>query len=254
MPQDPAAAVSALLRASTIDDHDEVLKAANAAIKANKSDYASQHTRIVALLKLDRFEDALRAIAEGGSNLEEQCALEKAYSLYKTGKLEDATKVVQAASADKRSFKHIAAQIAYRAERFDEAHAVYGDLFKSDPADEESDLGINLKAVLAQQLWQGKIPSSSEEELPQDTFELCYNAACVCVARGDLERASNLLQRAVRLCDASDDLTDEDKQAEMQPILAQQAYVYARLGKTKEALDLYKSLGGSRCVTHHHAI
>jgi signal recognition particle subunit SRP72 len=245
MPQDPAAAVSALLRASTIDDHDEVLKATNAAIKANKTDYASHHTRIVALLKLDRFDDALRAISEGGDRLEEQCRLEKVYALYKTGKLEDAAKAIQAASADDRGFKHIAAQVSYRAERFEEAHAIYSQLLASDPDDEESDLAINLKAVLAQQLWQGNPPASPDEEPSLDTFELCYNAACGHIARGALDTASNLLQRAVRLCDASDDLTDEDKQAEMQPILAQQAYVYARQGKVKEALDLYKSLDKS---------
>ena len=62
MPQDPSAALSALLRSSSIEDHDEILKAANASIKAKKGDVTSHHTRVVALLHLDRFEDALRAI------------------------------------------------------------------------------------------------------------------------------------------------------------------------------------------------
>lgn len=245
MPQDPAAALSALLRASTITDHEEVLKAANAAIKANKSDVTSQHTRVVALLNLDRFDDALRAIDEGGFKLEAACYLEKAYALYKTGKLEDASAVLKLVGLEKRSFSHVAAQVAYRAERFDDACNIYSRLLATDAADEENDLGINFKAAAAQAEWRGVPPSvpSSEDQL--DTFEVCYNVACSYIARNSLDKASSLLQRAARLCDASDDLAEEDKQAEMQPILAQQAYVYARMGKLKEALDLYKSLGQS---------
>lgn len=244
MPQDPAAALSALLRSSSIEDHEEILKAANAAIKANKSDAGHQYTRIIALLKLDRFDDALRAIAEGGIVVEAKCALAKAYALYKTGNLEDAASVLKAVGLSDRSFQHVAAQVAYRAERFDEAREIYQRLLDSDVAGEESDLNINIKAAIAQGEWQGTASSElpvDHEEL--DTFEVCYNVACYYIAQGDLSRASGLLQRAVKLCDASDDLTEEDKEAEMQPILAQQAYVYAKLGKVKESLDLLTSLG-----------
>ena len=243
MPQDPAAAVSALLRSASIQDHEEILKAANAAIKANKSDVTSQHTRVVALLHLDRFEDALRAIDNGGVKLEAACALEKVYALYKTGKLEDATAALQSIGLKGRGFSHVAAQVAYRAERFDEVHGIYQKLSGEDIAEEKNDLNINLRAATAQAQWQGTAPSYPLEEQEPDTFEVCYNMACSCIARGGFEQGLILLQRAARLCDASDDLSEEDKEAEMQPILAQQAYVYARLGKLKEALDLYNSLG-----------
>ncbi|KFA62770.1 hypothetical protein S40285_07546 [Stachybotrys chlorohalonatus IBT 40285] len=241
MPQDPAAALASLLRSSTIDDHEEVLKAANAALKADKKDFATQHTRVVALLKLDRFDDALRAIAEGGDKLEASCKLEKAYALYKTGKLDDAAALLQSAPADQRSFSHVAAQVAYRAERFNEALSMYERLLQADDADEENDLTINRTAALAQAQWQGLVPPNTDVDESYDTFELSYNAACACIARGALDAASNLLQRAVRLCDDSD-LSEEDKQTEMQPILAQQAYVYAKLGKEKEAIDIFKTL------------
>ncbi|RSL46292.1 hypothetical protein CEP54_013925 [Fusarium duplospermum] len=246
MSPDPAAALSALLRQASIEDHDEMLKAANAAIKANKNDITSQHTRIVALLKLDRFDDALRAIAEGSTALLARCVLEHAYALYKTGKLEEATEVLQSAGIESsRSFKHVAAQVAYRAERFDEARSLYSRLLDTDASDEENDLGINIRATFAQSDWLGYSSADAITVQDSDGFELCYNAACAHIARGSLETAAELLQRAARLCDASDDLTQEDKKAEMRPILAQQAYVYAKLGKLKEALDLYNSLPGS---------
>ncbi|KAF4460631.1 signal recognition particle subunit SRP72 [Fusarium albosuccineum] len=232
MPQDPAAALGALLRQSSIADHDEVLKAANSALKADKNDTVSQHTRIVALLKLDRFDDALRAIAEGSTILHSRCVLEHAYALYKTGKLDEATSVLQSAGIEnKRSFRHVAAQVAYRAERFDEARSIYSRLLDTDAADEENDLSINLRAAFAQSNWLGYSSANSIAVQDSDGFELCYNAACAHIARGSLETAADLLQRAIRLCDASDDLTEEDKQAEMRPILSQQAYVHAKLAQ-----------------------
>ncbi|KAG5662334.1 hypothetical protein KAF25_004752 [Fusarium avenaceum] len=247
MPQDPAAALSALLRQSTIEDHDEVLKAANAALKANKNDVDSQHTRIVALLKLDRFEDALRAIADASLILQPRIALENAYALYKTGKLSEATAVLQSTGIEnKRGLQHAAAQVAYRAERFDEACNIYNRLLDTDPADEENDISINLRAAFAQSSWLGYSSADKVSVQDSDGFELCYNAACAHIASGSFETAADLLQRASRLCDASDDLTDEDKQAEMRPILAQQAYVFAKLGKLKEALDLYNSLSSTK--------
>ncbi|KAF4996476.1 hypothetical protein FGRMN_4473 [Fusarium graminum] len=249
MPQDPAAALSALLRQSSIQDHDEVLKAANAALKANKNDADSQHTRIIALLKLDRFEDALRAITDASPTVHSRIYLEHAYALYKTGKLDEATSVLQSAGLEnKRGLRHVAAQVAYRAERYDEASNIYSRLLDTDPADEENDISINLRAAFAQSSWLGYSATNEISIQDSDGFELCYNAACAHIANGSLEAAADLLQRAIRLCDDSDDLTDEDKQAETRPILAQQAYVFAKLGKLKEALDLYNSLSSTKWV------
>ncbi len=243
MPQDPAATLSALLRSASIQDHDEILKAANAAIKSNKTDVAHQHTRVVALLHLDRFDDALRALDEGGVALEAACRIEKAYALYKTGRLDDATAVLQAIGTRDRGPSHVAAQVAYRAENFDEVQRIYRTLAEEDNEEEDHDININIRAAAAQAEWNGQASSYPLDEQISDSFEICYNSACAQIAQGNLEQASVLLQRAARLCDASDDLSAEDKEAEMQPILAQQAYLNARLGKTKEASDLYSSLG-----------
>ncbi|KAL3955195.1 hypothetical protein ACCO45_010758 [Purpureocillium lilacinum] len=228
MPQDPATILAAVLRAATIDDHEEVLKAANAAIKANRADEDAQHTRVVALLKLDRFDDAVRAISEGGVKIESRCALEKAYALYKLGQLDEAAAHLKSFGLGKRSFSHVASQVAYRAERFGEAELIYRRLLTDgDASQEENDLQINLRATLA----QAETPLSCAIMLRARTF-----------AKGSLETAATLLQRAAKLCDASEDLTEDDKKAELKPILAQQAYVHAKLGNTQRALDLYRSL------------
>lgn len=247
MPQDPSAALSSLLRGASIDDHEEVLNAAETAIKANPNDQVAQHTKIVALLKLDRFDHAAKFIGESG--LDSKCTHELAYALYKTGRLDDATALIKKTDAKDRGLHHIAAQVAYRAERFQDAENIYEQLLAEDDEEEDSDLKINLEAVHAQSEWAGLPSSTQSPNAIPDSFELCYNIACFRIARGHFDSATKLLQRAAMLCKASDDLHDEDKEAELRPIWVQQAYVYAKQGKTKEALDLYKSLGTTKYAT-----
>ncbi|KAF6813408.1 signal recognition particle subunit SRP72 [Colletotrichum sojae] len=247
-PPDPTVNLSALLHSASIHDHEEVLKAANASIKASKADLTAHRTRVVALLKLDRFDDALRAINDGGEKLEQACLLEKAYALYKTGKLKEARDIANA--KPERSFRHITAQVAYRQEDFSDALAVYRGLL-DNPRGEDSDLNINMLASTAQLEWQaGNSPDVGSAPISAaagaDTFELAYNTACGCIARGELSKASTLLQRSFRLCDESEDLCEDDKQAEMVPIMIQQVYVYSRLGKVDDALAIQNNLSISR--------
>jgi len=246
MSSNTTATLTALLRGSTIEDHEEVLKAANAVLKTSKTSDAL-HTRVVALLKLDRFDDALRALDDGGDKLAEQCILEKGYALYKTGKLEEAERLVQ--GQERRGLKHISAQVAYRAEKFEEAAKLYKELSAgSGPIEgEENDLRINSSATDAQLEWQGngsKVAQSRREPGREDleAFETAYNAACGCIARGDLAKGGFLLKRARDLCDALDELTEEEKRAEILPIMVQQAYVFTRLGKLDEAETVQKSI------------
>ncbi|KAK0626663.1 hypothetical protein B0T14DRAFT_111939 [Immersiella caudata] len=251
---DPAiAALNSLLRRTTVEDHNEALRLANTAIKAakgNSDDLATaQHTRVVALLKLDRFQDALRAVSEGGDALQKLCVLEKSYALYKNGELDAAEELLQSAGAG-RGMKHVAAQVAYRSEKFEKAAAIYRDLASEEAGEqygEENDLRINLAATYAQLEWQGKggaVPEVQKQPGREDleAFETAYNAACGCISRGDLAKAAMLLKRSRDLCEASEDLDGEEKKAELVPILVQQAYVSTRLGKLDEATALYKSL------------
>lgn len=248
------ASLSSLLRAASIDDHDEVLKAANALLKTSKNNPDALHNRVVALLKLDRFDDALRALDDGGDKLAERCTLEKAYALYKTGKLAEAEELAQ--KQDLRGLKHVAAQVAYRAEKFEDAASIYREL-GAQPAPiegEENDLRINSAAVDAQLEWQGKgdkVDPSRKKPGREDleAFETSYNAACGCIARGELSMGNVLLKRARDLCEALDELSDEDKRAEVLPIMVQQAYVFTKLGKLEQAETIQKMINIAEYVT-----
>lgn len=101
--------LSALLKRSSIDDHEEVLKACNASLKQTKHDDEVLLIKIVALLKLDRYEDALRVFDGGNEKLGQNAKLERSYALYKIGELDQAKSIAQTI-ANSRGARHIEAQ------------------------------------------------------------------------------------------------------------------------------------------------
>lgn len=102
--------LASLLARTSLEDPEEVLKAANAEIKKSKTDLNAHHARVVALLKLDRFVDAA-AVFKNVEALQGKAPFEYAYALYKTGDAEKAVKVAQAEVAKgNRGMKHVLAQ------------------------------------------------------------------------------------------------------------------------------------------------
>lgn len=105
-----AQSLSSLLQRATIDDHEEVLKSCNEALKKSKNDQTAQHIKAIALLKLDRFDDALRVFEGAGDALKKAAAVEYAYALYKCGKLDEALDVITTCGAG-RGAQHLEAQV-----------------------------------------------------------------------------------------------------------------------------------------------
>jgi len=193
-----SSSLAALLQRSGLDDHEEILEAANKALKESKHDNTAQRVRLVALLQLDRYEDALRVIDEGGPGLRDAARLECAYALYKAGDLEKAEQL--AAGGKQRGLEHLYGQVLYRAERFELAAHTYDELARSAPLHHESgDLQINREAIDAQLHWAGRGNVSLKKKLNRqdlEQFETTYNAACGYLARGELKQAALLLSRA----------------------------------------------------------
>lgn len=105
-----AQSLSSLLQRASIDDHEEVIQSCNEALAKSKSDLHAQHIKVIALLKLDRYEDALRALEAGGDALKQRAGLEHAYALYKCAKLEEALEAVTQSAAG-RGAAHLEAQV-----------------------------------------------------------------------------------------------------------------------------------------------
>lgn len=238
-----ASSLASLLQQTHLDDHEEILKAANAALKQSKGDLEAQHVKIVALLKLDRYEDALTALDAGGEKLKQRATLEHAYALYKSGKPSEAAELARKSS--QRGSQHVEAQATYRTEDFSRAADLYRQLSSDLGTDLEADLRINLGAVDAQLEWAG-LGDSVQKKKPGredlDAFETAYNAACGSIARGELGQGEVLLKRAKDLCNSVDDMSDEEKQTELLPITVQHIYVLLRLGRAEEAEALARGV------------
>ena len=238
-----AHSLATLLKRTDIEDHEEVLKAANSARKQSKSDTDAQHAKVVALLKLDRYEDAVGAVEAAGEKLKDRVRLEYAYALYKAGKAAEAADIAR--EGVDRGHKHVEAQARYRTEDFERAAELYEQLSSDLQNDADADLRVNSGAVDAQLEWSGhgeavKRKKPSREDL--EAFETAYNAACGSIARGELGQGEVLLRRAKDLCNALEDMVEEDKQAELMPIAVQHIYVLAKLGRLEEAAELAQSI------------
>lgn len=106
LPQD----LSALVRETHLTSHEEILKASNSALKKSKSDLTLQLTRVVALLKLEGFDDAQKAFDQGADRLREAAPLEYAYALYKAGEFEAAEAFADELGQKDRGMLHVSAQ------------------------------------------------------------------------------------------------------------------------------------------------
>lgn len=236
-----ASSLSALLKKSTLDDHEQLLAASNKALKTSSSDSEAQHVKVVALLKLDRYDEAVQFVQSAGESFQKEVELEYAYALYKTGQLEEAATL--ASKIQKRGAQHVEAQARYRLEDAQRTSDLYKRIRSEPSGSEDYDLRVNQGAIDAQAQWLGvakTISRPSREDL--EAFETTYNAACGSVARGELAQAEILLKRAKELCKHSEDLSEQQKQDELLPITVQQIYVLLSLGKTVEAEALVKEI------------
>ncbi|MCJ1287022.1 Signal recognition particle core component [Xylographa opegraphella] len=232
-------ALSTLLKKTTIVDHHEVLSAANGELQRSKGDINAQRTKAVALLQLDRYDEAVHFFEEAGNALKKAAQLEHAYALYKSGNLEKAQDIVQGID-ENRGALHLKAQTHYRLEEFSQAATIYRSLLEFHQVaveNEENDLRINGSATDAQLEWkkQGELvhkKKATREDL--EAFETAYNAACACIARSEFSQAEFLLKKANDLCSLSD-LSEDLKSDELLPIKVQQLYVLNTLGQKEEA-------------------
>ena len=105
--------LSTLLKQSSINDH-EVLQTCNSLLKQSINDLETQHVKVIALLKLERYEDALRVL-DGGDNsgLKTRAQVERAYALYKLGEFEQARDIAKSVSHN-RGARHVEAQAVRR--------------------------------------------------------------------------------------------------------------------------------------------
>lgn len=162
------------------------------------------------------------------------------YCFYRANKHDEALKAIEKLpELDLRS-KELKAQILYRLERYDEAAALYRELIKNTDDDYEDERHTNLGAVMVH--LDNEKTKDSIEDLRDNTYELCFNKACLLIAHGQYTEAEKKLRQCEKLCREmleEEEASEEEIDVDLALIKIQLAYVYQKQGRIKEAHQLY---------------
>ncbi|XP_321122.5 signal recognition particle subunit SRP72 [Anopheles gambiae] len=235
-------------------DYDKALKAANKIIGLDATEWKAAKCKLACLIQNGKFEEAIKFIERGTSIPD--TTFEKAYSEYRLNRAEDAFRTIQAVApgggggADQwaglaPNLKELLAQILYRLERFDECFELYRNIIKNTHDDYDDERRTNMSAVAANQCIVGsggKQQSAAATNLPEDTYELTYNAACALAGRREYGEAERKLRTSEKMCRDSleeDGASEEDIIDEITIIKVQLAYCLQMQGRVKEASALY---------------
>ncbi|XP_067036524.1 signal recognition particle subunit SRP72-like [Acropora muricata] len=225
---------------------EKALKIANKILQEKPDDKEAFHCKVVCLIHQSCFREALDVINSApkkGVDIELQ--FEKAYSLYRLNKTQEALNTLNAIEELKEHEKELKAQVLYRLEDYHACLKLYKDLIKNSQDDYGDERETNLAAVIAGAAqWKGM--KMDELGLREDTYELCYNSACLSLGENDIEAAEEKLKKAEELCEKSlrddPDIGEEEFEAEMGIVRVQLAYVYQLQGKNDEAQKLYNQV------------
>ncbi|KAG9652709.1 signal recognition particle protein, partial [Aureobasidium melanogenum] len=251
-----AATLASLLGQASITDHEQVLSTCETTLAKSKNDLQALQVKIVALLNLDRFQDAIATVEAGGEDIKQRARLEYAYALYKNGQPAKAAEVArQDSNESDRGLRHVEAQASYRHQDFERAAELYRKLStqRGSVDNEDMDLRINTGATYAQLEWAGRASADAPQKPSREdmeAFETAYNAACQSIARDELGQAEVLLRRAKELCEASE-MDQEEKDAEIVPISIQQLYVLIRQGRLDDAQSLAATIDSKDVHAFH---
>ena len=238
---------SKLKSAGENEEYEDGLDIAEAILKAVPDDPDASRCKLICLIQLAEFQDAVKFIDKANKSGGPQYLFEKAYCLYRQEKYSLSLRTLdQFPEADPR-VDDLRAQIHYRLENYREAAKLFQKGLSRDPSQERQ---ANFTAALS--YCSPEVIHSLLEETPVDTetMEQCFNLATAYLAASEeasmRKKAEQLLHKAEELCSKSleddPDATEEDLSLELIPVHVQLAYSLQLQGRGDEALTLYSSV------------
>ncbi|KAJ3298444.1 Signal recognition particle core component [Borealophlyctis nickersoniae] len=243
-----------LERYCSSEEYDNIVKICDKISRTVKNDPDVLHSKVVALIRLERYTDALTVLEASNLPVEvrEDHQFEKAYCLYRANRLSESLDLIRQCKNGelgkdaKRQFDHLEAQVLYRQEDYGECLGIYQELLRDVNEDEEGELASNYNAVRAAAVASGlSLGDEMDVDQAADSYEVTYNLACLSLADGKLDEAEQYLQKARKQCrDAllEEEYAEEEIERELGIIVVQLAYVRQLQGKTEEASELYKGV------------
>jgi len=223
----------------------EAQKIAGKILKMDANDVDALKCKIVCLLQQSSFKSALDSINSNEKKGLLKMDFEKAYCLYRLNRLKEAESVISQIPEKSDREKDLLAQVRYRMEDYKGCLDLYKDLVKNSDDDYGDEREANMAAVIAAaKLWKNQDMGVSH--VRSDTYELCYNYACLQLAQGEMEKAKATLLNAETLCRqflaSEEDVTEEEIEDELSIIKGQLSYIYQLQGKADQALTEYNKV------------
>mmetsp|Transcript_17379 Transcript_17379/g.37521 ORF Transcript_17379/g.37521 Transcript_17379/m.37521 type:complete len:686 (+) Transcript_17379:137-2194(+) len=225
--------------------HKKALKAADEILAVAPKDEDALKAKVIAQLQLSQFEDAIAFINK--SSLGPAMAFEKAYCLYRLGRIEEALEAVRGSGPDKaEAARQLEAQLFYRLGRNKDCIQVYDKLFHEQKVD-SLELKTNVLAAYVAASLASEIPDlmAAMKVTAKQSFEVAFNKACGLVESGQYAAAETELRLALKLGRETlfeEDCSEEEVEVELAPLTVQLAYVVGRLKRHGEAQELYEQV------------
>lgn len=232
-------------------DYEGALEVAEEILKAAHDDSDANLCKLVCLIQLSRFQDALKFIEQATKRKgTPQYLFEKAYCLYRQEKYSQSVRILDQIPSDSRENSRVndlRAQIHYRIEDYRRSAEMFRSGLSGDQSQERQ---ANFTAALS--YCEPDVIRSMLAVTPvaRETMEQCFNLATAYLAASqDAEmwkKAETLLREAEELCSKSleddPDATEEDLEMELVPVRVQIAYAKQLQGRGEEAMALYNTV------------
>lgn len=240
---------SQLQLAGADEDYDWGLEVSEKILKLVPNDEDAQLCRIVSLIQLGNYEDAIKAINRLSKASGNQiCLYEKAYCQYKMEKYRESLETLSKLPKEEQSSIRVldlTSQIYYRLEDYTKSAQTFQ---KGRNVEDSQERSANMIAALA--FCEHELVSNilSQSPVDEETMEICFNLATAYLNSysdgSHLTQAVALLQKSKKLCEEiiANDPDDEDTEQEMIPVYIQLAYALQCQGQHDKALSMYSSV------------
>jgi len=218
-------------------DFEKALKVCNKILNIDPKDETAFHCRMVCLMQLGKFGDALKQIRD--THFKVDLTFEESYCLYRLNKPEEALAIIEESGKKSEKIRELQAQIYYRMEMYQEAYDLYRDIMKNTNDDFEKERLTNLQATA--------VYVEGAQVMDQDeTYEMCYNRGCQLLGEQKWSQAEDALKKAEEMCKTDmkeDEADDEEIERETGIIRVQIGFAVQMQGyRDREAQNIYNSV------------
>eukprot|EP00096_Caligus_rogercresseyi_P000105 TRINITY_DN1028_c0_g1_i1.p1 TRINITY_DN1028_c0_g1~~TRINITY_DN1028_c0_g1_i1.p1 ORF type:complete len:657 (-),score=302.98 TRINITY_DN1028_c0_g1_i1:63-2033(-) len=233
-----------LAKYGSLGEYEKALSTAHKILNLNSEEKEAYLSVVVALIRLDRFSDALKFM-EAQERKYGELPFHRSYSLYRLNKPDQALEALLKEKKPDLKCKELEAQILYRMERYEESLAVYESM--SIPRDDEFIAERETNKSAARVFTKPSSIPKEEENGDSSSYEILYNRSCGLISEKKYSEAEKVLKKAEAVCkellrEEADELDEEEIEKETGIIHVQLAYALQSQGKVKEAQGLYNSV------------